>query len=139
MYELDLDKDWPQVANIAASSLPEEENGTWKDVALCTLRNMAIVGAGLTAIGSLPGQAGAMLPTTQMLAELQGLYGSPVPYDPAADPAVQELQRSLDFVRVEEFGLLALVGFFIWRSTRPPSNPDFVIYEYEEEDDRRRW
>lgn len=128
MYELDLDKDWPQVANIAASSLPEEENGTWKDVALCTLRNMAIVGAGLTAIGSLPGQADAMLPTTQMLAELQGLYGSRLPYDPAADPAVQELQRSLDFV-----------GFFIWRSTRPPSNPDFVIYEYEEDDDRRRW
>ena len=80
-----------------------------------------------------------MLPTTQMLAELQGLYGSRLPYDPAADPAVQELQRSLDFVRVEEFGLLALVGFFIWRSTRPPSNPDFVIYEYEEDDDRRRW
>lgn len=129
-YQLDLDKDWPQIANIAASSLPEEENGTWADVAFCTLRNMAILGAGLTALGSIPGEASAAS------MQLQGLDGGPLPYDPAADPAVQELQRSLDLVRVEEFGLVALLCFVAWRSTRP----DFVIDEFDDEyDDRRRW
>ena len=91
---------------------------------------MAILGAGLTALGSSPGEASAVS------MQLQGLDGGPLPYDPAADPAVQELQRSLDFVRVEEFGLVALLCFIAWRSTRP----DFVIEEFDDEyDDRRRW
>ena len=53
------DRDAVKIANRAASSLSEEENGTWSDVATCTLRNVAVVGALLAAVGALPGQASA--------------------------------------------------------------------------------
>ena len=58
-YNLDLEADAMEVAARAASSLPEEETGTWSDVAICTARNLAVVAALLAAVGALPGQASA--------------------------------------------------------------------------------
>ena len=63
-----------EIAARAASSLPEEENGTWGDVALCTLRNAGIVAMLLTAVGAFPGQASASLPpTSTILADAETL------------------------------------------------------------------
>ena len=67
-YNLDPDADRLEVAARAASSLPDEENGTWSDVALCLLRNACVVAVILAAVGSpLPGSASAddtpLLPT----------------------------------------------------------------------------
>jgi len=59
MYDLDPDADAMEIAARAASSLPEEEDGNWGDVALCTLRNAAAVSALLAVVGALPGQASA--------------------------------------------------------------------------------
>ena len=61
-FALDEDEDWQEIANRAASSLPEEEDGTWWDVAACSLRNTALVAVLLTAVGSLPGEASAAVP-----------------------------------------------------------------------------
>ena len=58
-HGLDPERDWRQVAAIAASSLPEEENGTWADVGMCTLRNACAIGLILAVVGALPGQASA--------------------------------------------------------------------------------
>ena len=58
-YNLNLETDGRQIANIAASSLPEEESGDWGDVAMCTLRNIAAVAVLLGAVGALPGQSSA--------------------------------------------------------------------------------
>jgi len=58
-YNLNPETDGAQIANIAASSLPEEENGDWGDVAICTLQNIAVVAVLLGAVGALPGQASA--------------------------------------------------------------------------------
>jgi len=74
------DADLQERTNIAASSLPEEENGGWADVAACTLRNAAVVGALLAAVSALPGASTAadfatglpaepLLPTARLLAD----------------------------------------------------------------------
>ena len=59
LYDLDPEVDKMEIAARAASSLPDEEDGTWTDVALCTLRNGALAAALLTALGALPGPASA--------------------------------------------------------------------------------
>ena len=62
LHDLDPVLDAVEIANRAASSLPEEENGTWADVAMCSLRNACGVAAILAAVGALPGQASAATP-----------------------------------------------------------------------------
>lgn len=62
LYGLDPTKDSIEIANRAASSLPEEENGTWMDVAMCSLRNFCAVAAVLAVVGAIPGQASAATP-----------------------------------------------------------------------------
>ena len=58
-YDLDLEKDFSKIEALAASSLPEEENGNWLDLAACSLRNACTVALLLSAVGALPGQASA--------------------------------------------------------------------------------
>ena len=58
-YGLDPEIDALEIATLAASSLPEEENGTWRDVAVCSLRNFCVLALLLGAIGAIPGQASA--------------------------------------------------------------------------------
>ena len=53
-YGLDPDTDGLQIATRAASSLPEEENGTWGDVAFGIARNACILGLLLTGLSALP-------------------------------------------------------------------------------------
>ena len=60
-YDLDPEVDGMRLASLASSSLPEEENGTWLDVAACSLRNACFVGLLLAAVGALPGQASAAM------------------------------------------------------------------------------
>ena len=74
IYGLDPEKDEIEIANRAASSLPDEENGDWGDVAMCTLGNAAVVGALLAAVGALPGQASAaIMPTILVSDEIEML------------------------------------------------------------------
>ena len=61
LYNLDPEKDGSELVARAASSLPEEENGDWRDVAVCTLRNAVILSAFLTALGALPNGASAVV------------------------------------------------------------------------------
>lgn len=35
-------------------------------------------------------------------------------YDEAADPVIQELKHSMDVLRIEDFGFVAVVCFIIW-------------------------
>ena len=64
IYGLDPVEDRIEIETRAASSLPEEEDGTWTDLAFCTLRNAAVVGVLLAAIGGIPGQASAAVLAT---------------------------------------------------------------------------
>ena len=66
-YDLDPAVDGMRIASLASSSLPEEENGTWLDVAACTLRNACFVGLLLAAVGALPGQASASVANSAVL------------------------------------------------------------------------
>lgn len=79
LYNLDPKEDDAEIVARAASSLPEEENGTWADVAVCTARNVAVVGALLAAVGAFPGQASAVslpaasLPAASLIADAETL------------------------------------------------------------------
>ena len=58
-FGLDPDTDGFQIAARAASSLPEEENGTWGDVAFGIARNACVLGLLLTGLGALPSPSSA--------------------------------------------------------------------------------
>jgi hypothetical protein len=58
-YNLDPNTDGLQIAARAASSLPEEENGTWADVAFGIARNACLLGLILTGLGALPSPSSA--------------------------------------------------------------------------------
>ena len=58
-FGLDPDTDGFQIAARAASSLPEEENGTWGDVAFGIARNACILAVLLTGLGALPSPSSA--------------------------------------------------------------------------------
>merc|ERR1740124_896061 len=58
-YGLDPDTDGLQIAARAASSLPEEENGTWGDVAFGIARNACILALLLTGLSALPSPSSA--------------------------------------------------------------------------------
>ena len=58
-YGLDPDTDGLQIAARAASSLPEEENGTWGDVAFGVARNACVLALLLTGLSALPSPSSA--------------------------------------------------------------------------------
>ena len=77
-FGLDPVDDSAQIVALAASSLPDEENGTWLDLGVCALQNIAVVALLLAAVGALPGQASAaeiaseIVPsTTSLLADAE--------------------------------------------------------------------
>ena len=77
-YGLDPEADAVEIAALAASSLSEEENGTWRDVAICAVQNLGMVAVLLAAVGALPGQASAasaaaVTPSTEVLSTLLAL------------------------------------------------------------------
>ena len=78
---LDPETDRAEITNRAASSLRVAMTGgcpgTWGDVALCTLRNLLIVGAILAAVGALPGQASATTSTALAAADSSALLSIP--------------------------------------------------------------
>ena len=73
LYTLDPETDGVEIANLAASSLPEEENGTWADVAICSLRNVCAVAAVLAVVGAIPSQASAATPPAVLVADAETL------------------------------------------------------------------
>ena len=72
-YGLDPVVDSEEVVALAASSLPEEETGTWLDVGICAVQNLCVVAALLAAVGALPGQASAseFASSTSLLADAE--------------------------------------------------------------------
>ena len=58
-FDLDPIADRAEIAARAASSLPEEETGTWADLAFCSLRNVCFVAVLLWAVGAFPGPSSA--------------------------------------------------------------------------------